>query len=83
MRFHTAAILSVALIGGMFAAPAAIWAAFLPALKQGLPDPIPGCERILLDIAVFCDVWRFVLAIPIAAVLFTVPGFTNATRGRK
>jgi len=66
----------------MFVLPAAVWAAFLPSLKQGLPDPIPGYERILLDIAVFCDLWRFVLALPIAAVLFTVAGFTNATRGR-
>jgi len=83
VRFRTAAILSVVLIGGMFVLPAAVWAAFLPSLKQGLPDPIPGYERILLEVAVFCVTWRFLLALPIAAVLFTVAGFTNATRGRK
>jgi len=67
----------------MFVLPAAVWAAFLPSLKQGLPDPIPGYERILLEVAVFCVTWRFLLALPIAAVLFTVAGFTNATRRRK
>jgi hypothetical protein len=83
VRFRTAAILSLVLIGGMFVLPAGVLAVFLPSLKQGLPDPIPGYERFLLEVASFFMIWRFLLALPIAAVLFTVAGFTNATRGRK
>jgi hypothetical protein len=64
----------------MFAAPAIIWAVFLPSLKQGLPDPIPAYERILLDIAVFCGGWKWLLAILIPVVLFTIAAFTSASR---
>jgi hypothetical protein len=65
----------------MFAIPAAIWAVFLPSLKQGLPDPIPVYERMLLDIAVFCGSWKWLLAVPIPIVLFTVAAFTSASNG--
>jgi len=67
------------LIGGMFAVPSIIWAVFLPSLKQGLPDPIPAYERILLSIAVFCGIWKWLLPIPTAVVLFTVAAFTSAS----
>ncbi len=89
MRYRTAVILSAAVIvltGVMFGLPAAVWAAFLPSLKQGLPDPIPGYERILLNIAVFCVSWKWILALlslPIIVVVFTVAEFTSQTRIRK
>jgi len=64
----------------MFAVPAIIWAVFLPSLKNGLHDPIPAYERILLYIAVFCGSWKWLLAIPIPVVLFTIAAFTSASR---
>jgi hypothetical protein len=78
VRYRTAAILSVVLIGGMFGLPAAVWAAFLPSLKQGLPNPMPGYERSLLGIAVFCSSWSWILALPVVSLLFTIAAFTHA-----
>lgn len=46
MRYRTAAILSVVLIGGMFGLPEAIRAVFLPSLEQGIPAQVPGYERV-------------------------------------
>lgn len=86
MRYRTAAILSLVLIGGMFGLPEAIRAAFLPSLEQGIPTPLPAYERVLVGIAVFCFRFRWFLALPIVAVvvvLFTVAGFTSAMRARK
>ncbi len=89
MRFKTAAIWSavlVAVTAGMFALPAAVWAVFLPSLKQGLPDPIPGYERVLLEVAVFCTTWKWMLALialPMVTVLFTVAEFMSNTQARK
>ena len=80
MRYRTAATWSallVAVTAGMFGLPAAVWAAFLPSLKQGLPNPITGYERILLEAAVFCSRLKWMLALlafPIVVVLFTVAG---------
>lgn len=65
VRFKTLAISCFALLGAMFAVPAAIWAIFLPSLKQGLPDPVPVWERALLDIAVFCGTWKWFLVLPL------------------
>ena len=78
MRYKTAAILSVVLVGGMFVFPAVILAIFLPSLRQGLPNPLPVYEQVLLEISAFCLTWRFLLALPILSVLFTIAGFTNA-----
>lgn len=83
MRYRTAAMLSVLLIGGMFAIPPVIMAVFLPSLNQGIPDPLPGYEHVLLAVAAFFLTWRFVLALPIALVLFTVAAFTSASTGRQ
>ena len=86
MRYRTAAILSAALVvvtAGMFGLPAAVWAVFLPSLKQSLPDPIPGYERILLEVAFLCSRFKWMvalLALPIVVVLFTVAEFTSQTR---
>jgi len=83
MRYKTAAILCFVLIGGMFGEPAVVWALFLPSLEQGLPNPIPAYERILLDTAVFCGNWKWIVAIPILGLglLFTIAGFA-ASRAR-
>jgi hypothetical protein len=63
--YRRLAISCFALLGAMFAVPAIIWATFLPSLKQGLPDPIPAWERVLLDIAVFCGWWKWLLVLPL------------------
>jgi hypothetical protein len=83
VRYRTAAVLSVVLIGGMFAVPSAIMAVFLPSLNQGIPDPLPGYEHVLLAVAAFFLTWRFLLALPIAFLLFTVAAFTSASTGRQ
>jgi hypothetical protein len=86
VRYRTAAILSVVLIGGIFGLPEAIRAVFLPSFEQGIPAPVPGYERALVGIAVFCFRFRWVLALPIAAVvvgLFTIAGLTSAIGTRK
>jgi type II secretory pathway component PulF len=68
----------------MFAYPAVIWAAFLPSVKQGLSDSLPAYQRFLLDIAVFCIDWRWLLLLPLLGlgVLFTIAGLT-ASRPRR
>jgi hypothetical protein len=86
MRYRTAAILSVVLIGGMFGLPAAIRAVLLPSLERGILAPVSGYEQVLLGIAVFCFRFRWVLALPIAAVvvvLFTIAALASAIGKRK
>jgi hypothetical protein len=65
VRYRTLAISCFVLLGAMFAVPAAIWAIFLPSLEQGLPVPIPVWERVLLEIAVFCGSWKWLLTLPL------------------
>ncbi len=77
MRYKTAAILSVLLVGGMFVFPAVVLAIYLPSLKQDLPNPLPIYEQVLLEISAFCLTWRFLLTLPIVSVLFTIAGLTN------
>ncbi len=74
MHYRTAAISCFVLISGMFGLPAIIWAVFLPSLRQGLPDPIPAYERMLLETALFCGHWKWLLALPMIALgmLFTI-----------
>jgi hypothetical protein len=79
VRYRTAGILSLVLVAGMFVLPATVKAVFLPSLRQGLPNPVPGWEQILLSMAVFCLEWQWLIAIPIVVVLFTVAGFTGAS----
>ena len=89
MRHKTAAIWSgvlVAVTAGMFALPAAVWSVYLPSLKQGSPDPIPGYEGVLLGVAVFCVTWKWILAVlvlPIVGTLFIVAELTSNTQARK
>ncbi|MGA8214421.1 MAG: hypothetical protein WB799_12565 [Candidatus Sulfotelmatobacter sp.] len=77
MRYRTAAILSVVLIGGMFVLPAAVKDILLPSLERGVV--IPFYERLLLGVAVFFLSWRVILAFPIVVLLFTIAVFTNET----
>lgn len=74
MRYRTAAISCFALIGGMFGLPALIGAVFFPSLQEGLPTPLPAYEEMLLDIALFCGRWKWVLALPMVGLglLFTI-----------
>jgi hypothetical protein len=66
------------LIGGMFVYPVLIEAIFLPSFKQGLFKTLPAYERMLIDIAVICIEWKFVLVLPVVAlgILFTILGAT-------
>ena len=66
--YKTLAIWCFVLLGAMFAVPATIWAIFLPSLKQGLPDPLPVYERVLLDTAVFCGIWKWLLVLPLVGL---------------
>jgi type II secretory pathway component PulF len=85
MRYKAAAIVCFGLIVGMFGLPAAILAIFLPSLKQGLPNPIPGYERVLLEIASFCSRWKWLVALPATGLglVFTIAEFTRTSRGRR
>lgn len=79
MRYRTAAILSIVLIGGMFCLPLAITAIFRPSS----PAPEPLYATILLDVAVFCSRFKWVFALPIMVVLFAVAAFTNPVKSAK
>ena len=74
MRYRTAALSCFVLVAGMFGLPAIVWAVFLPSLRQGLPNPIPVYERVILDIAVFCGNWKWVLLLPLLGlgIIFTI-----------
>ena len=65
VRYKTLAISCFVLLFTMFAVPAAIWAMFLPSLKQGLPNPIPDYEKLLLEFAIFVSRWKWFLAVPL------------------
>jgi hypothetical protein len=83
MRYRTAAILSVVLIGGMFGLPVLVKAVFLPSLEQGIPTPVPGYERVFLEVGLFCSRFSLLLALPIAVALFAIALFTHAMRAPK
>jgi len=82
VRYRTAAILSVGLIIGMFGLPELLWAVFLPSLRRGLPDPVPSYEQILLNFALFCGMYRFLVVPAVVSVLFAIAGFTRPSRPR-
>jgi hypothetical protein len=67
----------------MFGLPALVSAVFLPSLRQGLPSPLPGYEKFLLDIAVLCAEWKWVLVLPLLGLglLFTI-GEATLSRAR-
>ena len=76
MRYRTALLWFVlvagiscfVLLAGMFGLPTIVLAVFLPSLKQGIPTPIPAYERILLETADFCVMWRWLVALPLAGL---------------
>ncbi len=77
MRYRTAAILSVVLVGGMFVLPAVVEATYLSSLRQSFPNPIPYYGQIILHVGAFCNRYSWLLALPIASVLFTITAFTH------
>jgi len=83
VRFRTAALLSIALIGVMFGFPAAVEAIFVPSLRQGIPNPVPVYEQILLGAGVWCLQFHWLLTPPIVLLLFTTATLTGAVRGFK
>jgi hypothetical protein len=82
MRFRTAAILSVVLVGGMFATSIAGGALARWHLGRGDVE-IPNYERMYFGIAALCSSFRVLLAIPIVSVLLTIAAFTNQARQRR
>jgi hypothetical protein len=82
MRYRTAIFLSLALIGVMFGLPAAIWAVFMPSLKQGLPNPLPDYEVILLKFAIFCARYRWLVLPPVLSALSLFAALTRTPRVR-
>jgi hypothetical protein len=84
VRYRTAAILCFALIGGMFVAPSVILSVF-PSLNHKISHPIPAHEEILLQIALFCLSFRWLLLLPTVGlgVSFAIAGMTRASRTRR
>lgn len=82
MRFRTATILSIVLVGGMFCLPEIIVAVFHPSAAHGSSAQAPPFERVLIDIAVFCSRFKWVFAFPIVMVLFTIAIFMKTGAGR-
>ncbi|MBZ5687210.1 MAG: hypothetical protein LAP86_19485 [Acidobacteriia bacterium] len=83
MRYKTAAILCFALIGAMFVLPSIILDIF-PSLNQKIVHPIPFYEEILLQIAMFCSSFRWLLLLPAIGlgVSFTIAGMTTSRMRR-
>ena len=83
MRYRGAALSCFVLVAGLFGLPAVVWAVYLPSLRQGLPNPIPLYEKALLETAVFCDVWKWLLALPLVGVgiVLAIVGLT-VSRGQ-
>ena len=83
MRFRTAATASAVLTGIFFVLPDLIKAVFLPSLEQVAGQgttTIPGYKAELLEVAFFLFHIRWLLALPIAAIvalLFAIAGFTT------
>ena len=82
VRYRTLAISCFVVLVAMFVVPATISAVFLPSLNQGLPDPIPVYERVLLEIAVFCGSWKWLLVIPLSGLgmAFTVLSWSRVSK---
>lgn len=77
MRYRTAAILSLVLVGGMLLLPAVVTSVFLPSLRQGFPNPIPGYEQIVLRISAFCLRYSWLLAPGTIVMLFLIAAVTR------
>jgi len=82
MRFRTAAILSVVLVGGMFVIPILMEHVALAYVAQGVKT-IPFYVRILFGIGAFCASFRVLLALPTVAILFTIAIFSSQAQARR
>jgi hypothetical protein len=84
VRYRTAAILSVVLIvvtGGMFAIESVLKTTFIPPLHSDLP--LSGFDRNLIAVALFCGLYKWLLALfTLAAVpvLLTIAVFTSDSK---
>jgi hypothetical protein len=84
VRYRTAAILSVVLIvvtGGMFAIESVLKTTFIPPLHSDLP--LSGFDRNLIAVALFCGLYKWLLALfTLAAVpvLLTTAVFTSDSK---
>jgi len=81
LRLRTAAILSVVLIGGMFALRSAAYHLALSYVEQGV-KVIPPSVRIFFFITAFFSSFWWVLSPAIVGVLFTVALVTSQSRQR-
>ena len=81
MRLRTAAILSVVLIGGMFALRTAAYHLALSYVEQGVKE-VPSSARIFFIIAAFFYSFWWLLAPAIVCALFTVAILTSQSRQR-
>ena len=84
MRYKTVAILCFVLIVGMFVLPSVVLSVF-PSLNHKVDHPIPVYEEILLQIALFCLSFRWLLLLPTVGlgVSFAIAGMTSASRTRR
>jgi hypothetical protein len=81
LRLRTAAILSVVLIGGMFAMRSAGYHLALSYVEQGVKE-IPPYARIFFVITAFFYGFWWLLAPAIVGVLLTVALVTSQSRQR-
>lgn len=83
MRPKTVVILGIVVVGGvLFILPAIVEAVFLPSLRQGIPDPVPDYEQILLGIAFFLHRYRWLLTPPALIALFLLTAFGKRSAAR-
>ena len=82
MRFRTAAILSVVLVGGMFA-PRSQAEPWLAGTWDGREWKFQSTKECFSASRRSAPVSGVLLAIPIVSVLFTIATFTNQARQRR
>ena len=81
MSYRTAAILSVLLVGGMFAISFVTMTAAGRLAEQGLG--IPTYERALFDIGFFVATYKWVAAMPIVGTLLLLATVSGKSEARK
>jgi len=81
LRLRTAAILSVVLIGGMFALRSGGYHLALSYVEQGVKEVPPSARFFFIITAFFYSFW-WLLTPAIVGVLFTVALLTSQSRQR-
>lgn len=81
MRYSTAVILSVIVIGVMFGLPLVTNAVVGPYEEHGLE--IPHYTRMLLEIGFSVSRFRYVFTLPIVLGLFLFAGVTSESHSRR